>query len=77
METDPKQKAKNELVTFIIYFAIGFAVGLLISLIGGFFHNIPDIMWKETIILSSILGLLAGFGGDNFLDKLGKFLSSF
>jgi hypothetical protein len=70
-------KTKRSALNFISYFIVGFSIGLLISIIGGFFHDAPNVMWKETFVLSSATGLLSGFGGDKFLDRLGNILKYF
>ena len=42
---------KLAIAKFIAYFICGFILGLIINLIGGFFYDVPRIMFKETIIL--------------------------
>jgi uncharacterized membrane protein len=69
---DSNQK-KLDIAKFIAYFMFGFLIGLLISLIGGFFHDAPRVMLKETIILSLVVGLITAFWGQKALDNLFKF----
>jgi hypothetical protein len=67
-------KNQKKLLQFIAYFIGGFFVGLIISVIGGYFHNAPQIMWKDTLMLSSGIGILSGFFGDRFLNLLFRIL---
>jgi hypothetical protein len=70
MNSDQK---KLDIAKFIAYFIFGFFLGLFISLFGGFFHDAPRIMLKETIILSLFVGLITGFWGQKALENLFKF----
>ncbi len=72
-----RQVQKYKTVDFITRFIVGFTIGLLISLVSGFFNDAHNIMWKETIILSTTIGLITGLWGDKFLDRLFKLLKYF
>lgn len=58
---------------FIAYFIFGIFVGLSICLIGGFFHDAPKMMLKETTVLSLVVGLISAFWGHKALDIILKF----
>ena len=69
-----KSNPKEKIVSFSVYFMGGFFIGLLISLIGGFFHNAPMVMWKEALSTALIIDTLSGIWGDRFLDWFFKIL---
>ncbi len=61
------------ILSFFKYFIVGFIAGIALSMFGGFFHNAPDIMWKETLIFSLFFGIVIGIRGEKLLNWLSKF----
>ena len=69
---EKESNIRKKAISFILSFIVGFGLGFFFCAIGGFFHNAPDIMWKETIFVSSIFGVLTVLFGDSFIEFLGK-----